>query len=126
MSPAGRLAGRDERVFVVDTGGVPDHPAGSAVRLSGVDLGADLDGSVVAHPRQREVLEPGAELAPQPRNFIRAGAETDFDRLVGEVVRMAGDGDAPLREVGGIDHRADVVDDLGDAPDVLADPDVVE
>src|SRR5215208_8362915 len=125
-SPACRSIGRGERLFVVDAGGVPDHPAGSAVRLGGVDLGADLRRSVVAHPRQREVLEPGAELAPQPRDPFLAGTDADLDRLVGEVVGMAIDGDAPVWEVGGVDHRADVVDDLGDAPDVLANPDIVE
>src|SRR5919112_4298886 len=91
-----RLAGRDERVFVVDAGGVPDHPAGSAVRLGGVNLGADLRRPVVAHPGQREVLEPGAQPAPQPRDLLLAGAEADRDRFVGEVVRLTVDGDAPV------------------------------
>src|SRR5215218_3092836 len=125
-SPACRSIGRGERVFMVDASGVPDHPAGSAVRLGGVDLGADLRRSVVAHPRQREVLEPGAEFAPQPGDFFLAGADADLDRLVGEVVGMAIDGDAPVREVGWVDHRADVVDDLCNAPNVLAYADIVE
>src|SRR5919112_5015744 len=83
-----RLAGRNERVFVVDAGGVPDHPAGSPVRLGGVDLGADLRRPIVAHPRQREVLEPGSELTPQPRNLFLTGAEADVARLIGKVVRV--------------------------------------
>src|SRR5829696_2407479 len=103
-SPACRSIGRGERVFMVDASGVPDHPAGSAVRLGGVDLGADLRRTVVAHPRQREVLEPGAEPAVQPGDLFLAGTEADRDRFVGEVVRLTVDGDAPVRKVGWVDH----------------------
>ena len=55
-------AGRQERAIVVAIVGIPDHLAGDAGRLRGIDMGANLRHTVLGQARQREVMEPRPEI----------------------------------------------------------------